>query len=793
MIRIKHTLRLLKKYAGLSSINIFGMGLGLVSVAIIVGFVYQEYHYDTDLRDSDRIFRVIMENGDESGTGTYPPMAEALQSDFPEIESAVNINFFYGYLSFTTEENRFNEETVIFADPEFLSLFSFPIAIGNAETCLRDPESVVISQKAAQKYFGKENPVGKTLVIGGGSEYTVSAVYENFKPNSNFQGDIILPISKISKHTQVWLGMGWDYEGEINTFVKLSEDTSPEEFIDNTKDFIARYKPESDQIISLQPLLDIHTNNSLEWGSRAQVNIKYLNILLLVAGCILVISTVNFLFLYIGTLTQRKISTGLKKICGATKSSLFLDHFREVLTLIALSTFLGMIMFLLYNEWAINKFSFLPDISFFDGKILALLAGVIVMIAIITSLYPSLIIATQKPVEILQRKASPLAGRTRLIHVLVVGQFVLSISLIASTLLIFNQVRFMQNKDLGYDADRLISIPLNMHLGHGINNDRFAIFADELNKYTDISGVSMALSQPTTKDGNSAVPTWEGMPDDKHITMDWSSVYFDYFKTIGVEFVEGRDFRADNPKDVVNWDTRESAYILNERAVKELELDNPIGKTFEVWGFKGPIIGVVKNYNSQSLNHRIAPMFFEVNPAFLNEIIVRIDPSSPNVLANIESVWGKFVPEYPLEFRYVDDQIHQLYREEQNLTNILNIFSVLGILIACMGLLTLTFLSISQRTKEIGIRKVLGASVSNIVAMLSKEFLVLVLIGFIISIPIVWYAMNQWLQNYAYHIEIDPGIFVITGVSALAIALLTVSGQAIKAAVANPVESLKNE
>ena len=793
MHQLRYTIRVLKRHGGLTLLNIVCMALGLVAAGIVLGYVYQEYHYDSRYPHSNRIYRVIMQDETNPSVNTFPALAEALQSDYPEVEEAVNVSFFYGYLSCKADSNQFNERMAIFADPGFFSLFSFPMAEGDPEQCLEDPNSVVISQSAATKYFGTQNPMGKELLVGGQTAYRVTGVYRDFHTDSNFQGDIVLPISTISTLTQVWIGSGWENESDIYTFVLLSGGTDPRTFTGKTGDFISHYKADSPYTIAVQSLQDIHVDEQYLWESRPRANTQYLHILLMVAFIILLVSSANFLFLYVGTLQQRRVNTGIRKICGATKTSLFMDHFREVTTMMLLSGALAVWLYSLYNTWAVSRFSFLPKIVFVDSRLILMLLLVLFAIAILSSLYPSTIVAAQKPTEIFQNTGSMLPGKVRMISVLVTGQFIVCTILIVSALLIHQQVQYLEQKDPGYPKDELIAVPLNMHVGNGIYNDQFDVFSNELKQYPGITNVTMAIFQPTSTKYGPAEPGWEGQPADKKVSMRWGSVYYDYFQTLGINIVRGRGFQRNHPGDEVNWDTREAAFIVNEKAVQEMGLTDPIGKTFEVWGFKGPIIGVVEDYNFQPLRAGITPMFYELNPIFLNEILIRFDPGVSNVTQNIETVWSKFVPNYPLEFQYLSDQVNALYSKEQNLATLLNIFSLLGIVIACMGLLTLTVLATNQRTKEIGIRKALGASVTEITQLLVRNYLKWVVVATLIAFPIAWYAMHRWLRNFAYRADMTIWPFLLAGAAATVIALLTVSWQAVRAARANPVEALRYE
>ena len=777
--------RSLKRSSRLNIINLVSMALGLVAAGIILGYVYQEFHYDSANLYSENIYRV-----EPSG---YAPMTQVLETDFPEVQEATRVGFFYGYLACSAGENKFNETSAIFADPNFFDLFSFPFVKGNRKECLNAPNTIVLSEAAAHKYFGDDDPIGQLLKIGGDREFTVTGVYQDFQANSNFKGDLVLPLKVISKLTQIWVDPSWEYASDIHTFVLMADQANIQELSRKSEGFFSKYTSEIKSGLEFQPLKDIHVDKQIVWESTPQINVTYLYILVAIAFLILVISSANFLFLYIGIKAQRKVNTGVKKVCGASRSTLVAEYFREVLILMFLSVVLALVFYILYQFTLTNFVPFLPAIAYFDFNLGLIFMAVIFLVVLLAGLYPSLVLSSQKPVQIFSSQKQESPGKVRLINKLVIVQFSLCILFIVTTIFMYKQVHYMEKQDPGFAKDELITIPLNMHIGQGIYSEKFGAFAEELKKYPEIKDVTMAYASPSFVNNTGDTPDWEGKPDGKEVKMYWGSVSYDYFRTLGVKVLQGRTFNADFPSDQVNWDNHTGAYILNKSAVEAMGIKDPIGKEFKVWGFKGSIIGVVDDYNCLSMRSSVSPMFFMVNPFFLNEIIVRVNPHAPSLLPDIQKVWNQFVPEYPVDFHFVDDQIKALYKPEQNLADALNLFSILAILIAAMGLFTLTILSMNQRTKEIGIRKVNGAKISEVMSMLNKDFIKWVVIAYIIATPVAWYAVDQWLKNFAYKTNLSWWVFALAGVLALGIALLTVSFQSWKAATRNPVEALRYE
>ena len=382
----------------------------------------------------------------------------------------------------------------------------------------------------------------------------------------------------------------------------------------------------------------------------------------------------------------------------------------------------------------------------------------------------------------------------KLVNVLVVIQFSLCISLLVSTMIMHKQARYMLGSETGYAKDELITIPLNMNVLDEIHSNRLELFTQELKKYASIKNASFSFSSPSSVNSErDSEVNWDGKTEDMEVLMCWESVSYDYFETIGVKILQGRSFSRNFKNDPLNWNNHRSAFILNEAAVKEMGIVDPIGKEFAVWGFRGPIIGIVEDYNFKSMHSAISPLFYQLSPLFWSEIIVRIKPANESAITDIETVWKKMYSDLPLEINYVNNQVMSLYQKDQDLAKTLSVFSLLAILIASMGLFTLTVMSVNQRTKEIGIRKINGAKISEIMAMLNREFIKLVGIAFIIATPIAMYAMYQWLENFEYKTNMSWWTFTLSGLLTLGIALLTVSWKIWQAASRNPVEALRHE
>lgn len=795
MKSLKFFIRRFRKNSRLNLLNIFSVAVGFAAAVILLGYVYQEFHYDSQYADSDRVYRILMHNdkNEIEGTVSYAPLAEALKSDFPEIEDATRISSYWGNLALTAGDQMFNEHSILFADPNFFSMFSLPKVIGCETSDLNFPDFIAISESAARKYFPDKYPIGEQIKIGEEKIFTVRGVFNDFQTNSNFKGDIVLPLERISDLTQMWMEPSWDYPSETYTFILTDKQARVEQLSAKLKDYLDSRVKENPGKLFLQPLKEIHTDAQSGWEFSHTANKKYLFLLTIVAIVILAMSSINFLMLYLGTASQREINIGVKKVCGASRSNLFSDQIKETLLYVSIGILVSIILIVLYNTALAQRLSYLPAVNEFDSILFIRLLGLLVLFLVITSFLPAIILSVTKSIHLFKTKQQVSFKKIPLVKSLVIIQFTISIILLATTTLFYKQVHFLEMYNPGFAREELLTIPINMHIGEGFYNENMGVFCEELRKQSGVKDVTLAFSSPSDIQTSSDEFRCDGMPEGKTITMQWNSVYYDYFKTIGVRLVDGRSFSPDHPGDMVDFDNGgKCVYVINQKAASEMGIEDPIGKTLHAYQ-EGPIVGIVEDFNFKSLHSEIAPMCFNMNPFYYNQIIVRTNPAVPAVLDQIKTVWKQFVPDFPIEFSFVNDQINKMYESEKRLTANLNLFSGIAILIACIGLLSLTILAMQNRTKEIGIRKVNGAKVSEILSMLNKDFVKWVLVAFVIATPLAYYFTYKWLDNFAYKTGLSWWIFLLSGILALVIALLTVSWQSWKAATRNPVEALRYE
>lgn len=780
----KIAFRNLLRQKSYSIINITGLAIGMACSIIIFLWVQDELSYNKFNENADRIYRVIQDiqftDHQTTWAITQGPLALSLKKDFPEIVEATRIDFREFRLQYGKDSF---DENVAMADPSLFTMFTFPLIVGNPQTALSNPYSIVLSEEMVFKYFGDQDPIGKIIKIDNQYDFSVTGVLKNIPHNSDLQFDFIIPFifgRELGFTVDVW------GNSRFLTFVKLAKNSSAPEVIQNISDYL-NDKPtlEENAKLNLQPLTAIHLYSNFEFERLEIGDIKYVTIFSVVAIFILVIASINFMNLATARSGKRAKEIGLRKVVGAKRSNIIRQFLGEAVLL----SFISFVFSIVLIEF------FLPIFNEFSGKQLGLdLIGhtfyfnILICFVIITGLfsgsYPALSLSSFKPVTVLKSNSISATGNTSFRKVLVVIQFALSIILITSTVVIYNQLDFMRNKKLGFNKEQLLLIRMRGNL-----RDNFKSLKDELLQYPNIVNVTATSNPPTSGYSfSNSRWNWEGKNPEDEILMRADFVDYDYFETFGMEMVQGRSYS----KDFVT-DTSE-AIIVNETAVKVMGMKSPLGKRLGIKDYYPKIIGVVKDFHFRSLHSPIEPLILIFAPSYCQVMCIKINSQIlPRTIGNIQNLWQKFVPDYPFEYRLLDESLNNLYWSERRIGKIINFFTFLAIFIACLGLFGLVSFIAEQRTKEIGIRKVLGASIPGIVSLLSKEFLKWILVANFIAWPVAYLVMNNWLQNFVYRINIGIWTFVLAGLLTLLIAVLTVSYQAVKAAIANPVESLRYE
>jgi putative ABC transport system permease protein len=811
MIRnyLKIALRNLFKNKTFSFINIFGLAIGLCCFILISLYVIDELSYDRHFKNADRIYRL---NSDIRFGGTdmkmsqsADPMGAVLKKDYPQVEQFTRLYTNYGsnYVKKGTE--FINEVGIAHADSTFFDMFSIPVLEGNPKTALDAPNTVAISESAAKKYFGTNQVVGKILEIGIGQStiYNITAVYADIPPNSHFNFDFILSMDNVNYKWGNFLSHNF------GTYIRLREGTDHQEFNKKFDEVINRYiLPQAKQFMeiktmddfkkagnelnySLFPMTDIHLKSDRSFEISVGGDIQYIYIFGAVALFLLLIACINFMNLSTARSASRAKEVGIRKVLGTEKNTLMGQFIAEssLMSYIAMALALLMIVLLMpaFNELSTKSFSIS---TLFNLKFLPFLLLLPLLVGVLAGYYPAFFLASYKPIEVLKTKLNAGFAKSNLRSILVTFQFVVSLTLIIATVIVYRQLNFVQTKNIGFSKDQVLVL-----YGTASLKENRTAFKNEILQIAGVENGAMSQYLPVANSSrNDNTFSKEAVMTEKNgLNMQVWKIDHDYIPTLSMKMTKGRNFSREFGSD-------SSAVIINETAAKMLGYDDPIGKNIYTSDGNSSnqdialtIVGVVKNFHFQSMRENIGPLCFRLGNS-RNGMFFKINTSNmAQLISQIEAKWKKIAPEMPFSYSFLNESFDEMYRTEQRIGKVALIFAFLTILLACLGLFGLVTYMTEQRIKEIGIRKVLGASIPSIVGMLSKDFLKLVLISICIASPIAYYGMKQWLQDFAYRIDIEWWIFVLTGVSAIAIALLTVSYQAIKAALMNPVKSLKTE
>lgn len=766
---IKMAFRHIKKYKSFSFINVFGLATGMACCMLILIWVQNELSYDCFHTHADAIYRV------QSNLISQPrPLAPALKDGYPEIRDAVR--FFSPDVVVRFREKIFEEERFFFADPSVFDMFSFSFIKGDPATALRDRYSVVLTQDMAEKYFGHENPIGKTLQIQNQYDLNVTGIIQNVPQNSHLRFDFLGSFELYGSRIED----SWSNHAYL-TYILLEPNITADQIRTKISDIVMKHSPIVHTPIDIQPLRRIHL---YEDGA-----ITYVYIFSAIAVFVLVIACINFMNLMTARYGNRIKEIGLKKVVGACRSEMIRQFFLESILYSVLSGAIAVIAIVLilprFNAFLETRLTLavFKNASLFLG-----LPGIVLFTGLLSGAYPALFLSAFRPARLLGQTAATTKGPIRgsvLRRILVITQFAISIGLIVSTLIVSHQMYYIRNMDLGFDKEQL----LYMRLKGSIFRNGDAFKAD-LTRHANIISATFASSLPTNVGNNASGFGWEGMDPNRKPSWQFVATDLDYVRTLGLEIVKGRNFSG-------AFTTGNVGFVINEKAAAEMGFDSPVGKRFFLWGTPGTIIGVIKDFHFRPVHNEIKPMFMFVGPeAFMENILIRVNPRETKVddiVSALREVWQSYAPGFPFEFHFIDEALDRNYRDEEKLGQLFKYFTGFAILISCLGLFGLAAYMSERRTKEIGIRKTLGASIPRILLIMIKDFFILVGAANLVAWPLAYLFMNRWLQHFAYHIRIVPGIFLISGLLASLIALMTVSTQAFRAARVNPVDALRYE
>ena len=770
-----------------SLINISGLSLGLTCSILIALWVRDEYQVDTFHKDIDQIYKITSCEflGDEVNGGYDTPgrLPEELKKVFPEVELAASQSWTSWHTFAVGDKNMLVPGT--YAGEDFFQIFSYPVLIGSKEEALKSPESIAISRRMANNFFSNpENAIGKSITFENQTELVITAVFEDLDERSSDSFQYIINWEFFVAQNN-WLE-DWGNSGP-STFVKLKEQTDSELFGKKIQHFIKNYDKEYSEIdrleLGLQPYKDQYLYTNFENGKIAGGRIEYVKIFEIVAVFILLIACINYMNLSTARSTKRGKEIGVRKVIGAQKASIIGQFMVEALLFTSIAILLSLILiYLLLPQFNLltNKSIAFPmsDIAFWSGiTFLTILTG------IVSGAYPAILLSTFKPIAVIKQNVKVGTSSGMLRKGLVIFQFSLCMIFIVGMIVISDQVSFVQNKNLGYQKENLVYVA-----SRGDVRTNFDYFKNEVLKIAGVEGVTSMSSRPVELENSTSGVEWEGKDPTEKPKFTSSSVGYDFIETMQSTLVHGRDFSRDH-EDGTN-------YIINEAALKTIGYEDPIGKPLTFWGRKGTIVGVVKDFHFESLHVPIKPLVLRLqrkNRTF-GYAFIRINPDKMQyALQEIEKIHDKINPEFPFAHQFADEEYAAMYRSEQVVAKLSSVFAFLAIFISCLDLLGLVIFMAEQRVKEIGIRKVLGASVVQIITLLSKDFMKLVGISILLASPVAYYAMNNWLQGFEYHVNLHWWMFVIAALGAVVIALLTISFQSVRAAMMKPVKSLRAE
>jgi putative ABC transport system permease protein len=765
-----------------SVINIAGLTIGLAIGILILVWVQDELSFDSFHKQAKDIYRLELFGGTGASRQIWSvdvaPIGPLVKQQLPDVKDEVRITGGY-YSQYQYKDKVFGDENGVFADPSFFSVFDFHLIKGSAAKPFADDNSVVITQKTAEKFFGDQDPIGKVIIADNKENFTVSGVINNFPKNSSMQYDIILPMSF---HIKTMLARKIDVNTDFSlfnyqTYLLLKPGTSLTSLAVKIRQIHLNHKPDdTDAEYLLLPLMKMHLYNA----DLTDKGMSTVRIFIVIALLILIIACINYVNLSTARSMLRSKEISMRKIIGAGKAQLFMQFIVETALLFSLAAAfaIGLIYVLMpvFNQVAGKQMTF--DLS--DYHIWLLLLSAIAGTLAASSIYPALLLSSFEPLKALKGKISAGVGDALFRKILVITQFVFSVVLIVGTMVITGQLNYIRSKSLGYDKTHVFSFWMR-----DIGTHYEAVKA-ELLKQPGILNVTRSNSNIVRIGGISGDNDWDGKAPNQTFIVHPIVIDKDFISFFKMKMAQGTSFTG-----AVN-DT--AHYILNEAAIREIGLKDPVGKRFRMGKINGTIIGVVKDFHFASMKEKIAPSVFYYTPEYLRTVYIKTTgKDAPKAIHAAETQFKQYNGQYPFSYAFLDDIFNDLYQGEQREGTLFTYFAVIAIFISCLGLLGLAAYTAQVRTREIGVRKVLGASVSGIVQLLAKDFIKLVLIAIVIAAPIAWYFMYKWLQDFAYKINISWSVFVLAGGMAILIAFMTISFQAIKAAVANPVKSLRSE
>lgn len=778
---IKTAFRSFKRQKSSFFINVIGLSIGMACSILIFLWVLDELAADRFHADIDQIYQVMEHQtySDNIMTTLSTPgiLAPALKEEVPEFEYVATYTWNIEYLF--TKDDVSLKENGIYARPDLFHILDIKLLQGNRDELINSPKSVAISRELAEKYFDRVNVVGESITIDGDQLHTISGVFEKLPENSSIQFDYVLPFEDWLEQNP-W-ALEWGNNGP-RTIAKLFQGADVDALNEKINTFIKdRNEDDSNVELFVYPYSERYLHGQFENRVPVGGRIEYVRLFTIVAIFILLIACINFMNLSTAKATKRAKEVGIRKSIGASKASLMGQFIGESMII----TFCSLVLSIFLVEMSLPVFNDLTDkaieVNYMEPSLLLMFLGTALVTGLLAGSYPAFYLSSFEAVKTLKGTLKTSGGEVFARKGLVIFQFTISVVLIISTMVIYKQIQYTQTKNLGYQNENLITFPME-----GDVQSQWDTFRQRIERIPDVVNISRASSSFMGRNSNTSGLDWPGKDPNTMILFENVGVDYGLIETMGFELLDGRthseEFGADSTR-----------LVINETAAKVMGLENPVGKVITLWDEETEIIGVVKDFHFQSLRSEIAPLFFRLAD-WSSLAYVRVSSGNiQNTLAQIEDIYREFNPTFPFAYEFMDQQYAALYRSEQRIGDLAKYFSIFAIIISCLGLFGLSAFTAEQRSKEIGVRKVLGASVQNLVLLLTKDFTKLVIISIGIAIPVSWWLMNKWLSDFAYQSGMDWWIFALSGVTAIIIAWLTVSWQSIKAAMVNPVQSLKSE
>src|SRR5678815_1449254 len=784
---LKIAFRNIVRHKAFAAINIAGLAIGMACSIFILLWVQNELSYDRFNKNANQIYRIAARAGDFKVAINPAPMVADLQTKMPVIKNTVRLATSSNV--FEVGDRKFEEKRVFYADSTFLQVFSYRLLKGDRASVLNRPDAVLITEDLAKKYFGHEDALGQILRKDNNKDVIVTGILANIPSNSHLQFDCILPMSSIAQTNDNIKNQVWD-NFDFYAYVQLDKTSGP------SSANIAKFNKQMDDIYKthvsektlkvnfwLQPLTAIHLHSNYQVDLPGHGNIQYVNIFFVVALFILSVACINFMNLATARSARRAKEVGLRKVVGAGRKQLIGQFLGEsmLISFVSLILATGIVWLLLplFNDLAGKKLS----IHLLDRRIITILVTIALATGLISGSYPALFLSGFQPVKVLKGNVKTMGGNLIFRNGLVVVQFVVSIMLLAGTAIVYRQLNFIKSMNLGFDKSNL----LYLRMAGEMWNKQQSLKA-ELKQNPLTSNYAITSDLPVDLASGTVNVHWEGKDPKSQVVFPTLMVDEGFFNVFQMKILSGRVFSPEFKSDSTN-------FIVNEKAVQVMgmKVSNAVGKSLSLWDNKGTIIGVVKNFNYKPIQQPIEPMILALNRWGGTAVIRTKKGKTEATIKALGKISADLNPGYPFSYGFLDQDLANQYKGEQRMGSLFNVFAVLAIFISCMGLYGLSAFMAEQRTKEIGVRKVLGASVFKVVYLLSTGFTKLILIAVVIAVPLAWFAINSWLKSFAFRVNADWMVFLIASLAALAIAWLTVSYESIKAAVANPVRSLRTE